>query len=125
MEIFASNFLDNYSVGGHTIRYSNLVEIAQGGPEIGALLIDGKALSTEPTHFGGPPVFYEKFMFVPRLKKSFVGRHFILCVIDLDDRSIKEIGSEEDLILLAKADHSTVYFFDDNPNTRLKSVNWK
>lgn len=124
MEIYATNFLDTYSVDGHTIKYSNFIEIAQGGPEVGILSIDDNVLG-EGDHFGGPPVFYKHYMFVPRLKKSFIGRHFKLCVINLNDLSTKEIGGKEDLILLSQVDDSTVYFFEDNPNATLKSIHWK
>lgn len=125
MEIYPVNFLDTYSVDGHAIKYSNFIEIAQGGPEVGVLSIDDKTLGTKEDYFGGPPVFYKNYMFVPRLKKSFLARHFKLCVIDLNDRSIKEIGDKEELILLSKVDESSVYFFEDNPNTKLKSIRWK
>jgi hypothetical protein len=33
MEIFPTNFPDKYSIEGHTVRYSDFMEIAQGGPK--------------------------------------------------------------------------------------------
>jgi hypothetical protein len=124
MEIFGTNFLDTYSINGHTIKYSDFIEIAQGGPEVGILSIDGKALVGKGVYFGGPPVFYKNHMFLPRLKKSFLARYFKLCVVDLNDRSIREIGGKEELILLSKVDDNLVYFFEDNPNAKLRSISW-
>lgn len=125
MEIYPINFLDSYSVDGHSIKYSNFIEIAQGGPEVGTLTIDGKAIGDKEDYFGGPPFFYQGKMFVPRLKKAFLGRYFKISIIDLIDLSMKEIGDKEDLVLINKVDDTTVHFFEDTPNTKIKSVRWK
>jgi hypothetical protein len=124
MEIFPTNFLDTYTVEGHTIKYSNFVEIAQGGPEVGTLSIDGKVLGVKGDYFGGPPSFHQGKMFVPRLNKALLGRYFKICVINLRDRSMKEIGDKEELVLISKVDETSVYFFRENPNTKLKSIRW-
>jgi hypothetical protein len=79
----------------------------------------------EADYFGGPPVFHKNYMFVPRLKKSFFLRYLKLCMINLSDHSMQEIGVKEDLILLSKVDDNTVYFFEDSPNKKLKSIRWK
>ena len=63
-------------------------------------------------------------MFVPRLNKALLGRDFKLCVINLNDRSMKEIGNKEKLMLISKVDETLVYFFTENPNTKLKSIRW-
>jgi len=124
MEIFAINFLDTYTEEGYTIKYSNFIEIAQGGPEVGTLTIDGKTVGVKGDYFGGPPFFHQGKMFVPILKKAVLGRHFKICVINLSDRSIKEIGDKEELALISKVDETLVYFFRENPNTKLKSIRW-
>src|SRR4051812_19113807 len=120
MEIFATNFLDTYSVNGHLIKYSNFIEIAQGGPEVGTLAIDGKTIGVNGVYFGGPPAFFNDYMFVPRLNKALLGRYYKICVINLSDRSIKEIGDKEELALISKVDETSVYFFRENPNVNLK-----
>jgi len=124
MEIFATNFLDTYSVNGHSIKYSNFIEIAQGGPEVGALAIDGKTIGVKGDYFGGPPAFFKDYIFVPRLNKALLRRYFKICVINLSDRSIKEIGDKEELALISKVDETSVYFFRENPNVKLKSIRW-
>lgn len=124
MELSPLNFLDTYSVDGHSIQYSNFIEIAQGGPEVGTLSIDRKVVGAKGDYFGGPPFFHQGKMFVPRLKKALFGRHFKICVIDLKKLSIKEVGDKEELVLISKADDNTVYFYEDTPNTKLKSIRW-
>jgi hypothetical protein len=124
MEIYPTNFLDTYSVDGHVIKYFNFTEIAQGGPEVGTLTIDGKGVGVKGDYFGGPPFFYQGKMFVPRLKKAMLGRYFKICVINLSDRSMKEVGDKEELVLISKVDETLVYFFSDNPNTKFKSIRW-
>lgn len=126
MEIYPLNFLDTYAIEGHLIKYSSFIEICQGGPEVARLSIDGRFLGAErDIYFGGPPVFYKGYMFVPHLKKSFLSRYFKLCVIDLNNLSMKEIGGKEELILLKEVNDNTIYFFRESPNLRLRSINWK
>ncbi|HJW29485.1 MAG TPA: hypothetical protein VJ508_09545 [Saprospiraceae bacterium] len=124
MEIFPTNFVDTYEVEGHTIKYSNFIEIAQGGPEVATLTVDGKTIGVKGDYFGGPPVFHQSKMFVPRLNKALLGRYFKICVIDLKNLSMQEVGSKEDLVLISKADDTSVYFYEDTPNTKLKSIRW-
>lgn len=124
METFSTNFLDIYPVNGHSIKYSGFIEIAQGGPEVAKLTINGKSIGEKEDYFGGPPFFYQDKMFVPKLIKSLLGRHFKICVINLSDLSLKEIGYKEELILISKVDNTTVYFFENTPNTKLKSIRW-
>jgi hypothetical protein len=124
MEIYPIDFVDKYSVESHTIEYTGIIEIAQGGPEVGTLTIDGKPVGVKGDYFGGPPAFFKDYMFVPRLNKALLGRYFKICVINLSDQSIKEIGDKEELALISKVDETSVYFFRENPNTKLKSVRW-
>ncbi|WP_143165112.1 hypothetical protein [Chryseolinea serpens] len=124
MQIFPTNFPDKYAVEGHTVQYSNFIEIVQGGPEVANLIIDGKMLGGKEDYFGGPPVFFKNYMFVPLLKKSFLRRYFKICVINLTHPSIAEIGDKEVLVLLSRVDETTVFFFEDLSNTKLKSIRW-
>lgn len=124
MEIFPINFLDSYEIDGHSIRYSDFIEISQGGPEVGTAAIDGKPVGGKGDYFGGPPFLHQGKMFVPRLIRALPGRYFKTCVINLSGRSIKEIGGKEELVLISKVDDSSVYFFRSNPNTKLEVVRW-
>ena len=124
MEIFPINFLESYEAEGRTIKYSSFVEIAQGGPEVGKITIDGKEVGSKGDYFGGPPLFHRGKMFVPRLKKAFLRRHFKICMIDLTNLSMEEIGEQADLVLISKVDDTSVYFYEDTPNTKLKTVRW-
>lgn len=74
--------------------------------------------------FGGPPGFFKNYMFVPLLKKPFLRTHFKICVINLTRPSIAEIGDKEILVLINKVDETTVFFFEDLSNTKLKAIRW-
>jgi hypothetical protein len=124
MQISPANFLTKYSEGGHSIQYSDFTEITEGGPEVGLVLIDGRNLGPKGNYFGGPPIFLKNYLFIPQLIKSSLGKHFKLCVVDLNDCSIREIGEKEELILLSKVNDNSVFFFKDIPNGKLKSVRW-
>jgi hypothetical protein len=124
MEIFPTNYLAEYLINGYTFKYSNFFEVAQGGPEVGTLSVNDEIVGTR-IFFGGPPVFYEDNLFVPILKKGLLGRRFKICLINLKDRTIKEIGYELDLILLKNVDEKTVFFYADSPNAKISSINWK
>ena len=124
MEIYPTNFLDSYQVGDHSIKYTDIVEMAQAAPEIGSLVINGVALAKDE-YFGGPPVFYKGKMFVPHLKRTLFGGPFRLCVIDLNLRTIRDLGGPEQLVLISKVDDDTVSFYRDIPNKTLKTIRWK
>jgi hypothetical protein len=125
MELFPQNFPDTYESLGHFIRYSNLKEIGQGGPEVGNLFIDDKIVGSPPLLFGGPLYIYKHNLFVPCFKKRFISSYFKICVIDLTTQSIKEIGGNERLVLISKVDDDLVFFYRAMPNLDLKSVPWK
>jgi hypothetical protein len=124
MQISPANFLTKYSQGGHSIQYSDFTEITEGGPEVGLVSIDGKSLGPKGNYFGGPPVFFKNYLFIPQLMKSPSRRYFRLSVVDLSDCSIKEIGENEELILLSKVNDNSVFFFKDIPNGKLNSIRW-
>ena len=93
------------------VDYSNLMEIAQGGPEIGNLFINGKQVKNY--RFGGPCIIQNDFIFVPVYIKRFFGTCFKLSKINSKDFSIKIIGKSKDLIYLDKIESNKIYFFED------------
>src|ERR1700741_651581 len=104
MDIYPLNYANQYLIDGHQVVYSKFIEVAQGGPEGGIVEIDGKLVGRDGDYFGGPSVFYGGHMFIPQLQTSILGRHFILCVVNLSDRSVRNVGTKRDLILLKNAD---------------------
>ena len=52
------------------VRYSNLMEVSQGGPEIGNILINGKKIDGR---FGGPILYDNGYLYVPAYVKKFFG----------------------------------------------------
>jgi hypothetical protein len=124
MTIYPINFPDTYLESGHTINYSGFMEITQGGPEVGNLFVDSKMVGTKKDYFGGPPAFVRNVMVAPLLKQSFLSKYFKVCVINLDDLSMREIGDKEQLILITKVDGKSIQFFTDLANIELKSIPW-
>jgi|SRR5688572_28140776 hypothetical protein len=123
-QISPANFLSKYIIDGHEIQYFDFKEISEGGPEVATLAIDKNTIGNGGL-FGGPPLFFQGKMFVPAFRKSKPAGHFKLCVIDLKDQSLKEIGSDEKLILIKKVDKDKVSFFGEIPNGKLNSVSWQ
>ncbi len=101
----------------HNIEYHNLREIAQGGPLVGQLSINGIALGGNYNYeFGGPLLCYNKYIIIPFYRRF----RFRLCVIDIDSMQIKVSDFSERLILLKGINDEHVEYFIDLDNTNLK-----
>ena len=104
--------IDNYE-----INYSQIMEIAQGGPEVGKFSINGKQVSS--AFFGGPILYKGEFVFVPIFVRKALITGFQLCRIHLKTLKIKRIGGIKDLIFLDKFDNGRIYFYEDLNKTKL------
>jgi len=111
-EILPSDYKETYHYNEYEIKYDNIVEMCQGGPEIGNLLINGK--NCFPTNFFGGPLLIEKGMiYLPVFYRSWLSSGFKLGVINLNNFSLKLFGKKENLILIEKIDGNYLYYFID------------
>jgi len=107
----------NKNLENDEVQYSNIIEIAQGGPEIGLLSVNGKIL--EGYLFGGPCIFNNDYIFAPLYIKSFFSSGFKLAQIEIKSRQVTKLGKCKDLIYLDKVKNNKVYFFEDLDKTIL------
>ncbi|MCT4646770.1 MAG: hypothetical protein N4A74_17400 [Carboxylicivirga sp.] len=103
------------------VSYSNLMEISQGGPEIGNLSINGKLV--DGYRFGGPCMINGEFVYAPVYVKKFFGTGFKLSQIHAQTLEVITLGKVKDLIYLDKVEDGKVYFFEDINKTI--SRNWE
>lgn len=92
------------------IIYTNLMEISQGGPEIGNLSINGEMVRGR---YGGPALYKDGFLFVPLLIKKFFRTGFQLVKIDTVTLRFEHIGEVKNLIFLDKIESNRIYFYED------------
>ncbi len=102
-------------IGNNEIVYSKLIEISQGGPEIGTMCINGKQI--ESYRFGGPFLSDNEYLFAPVFIRKFLGSGFKLAKINLQTLEVKIIGKTKNLIFLDKIENGQVYFFEDSDKT--------
>ena len=109
--------------GGVKVNYSNLMEITQGGPEIGDLHINGKLI--DGYRFGGPCIIDGGFVFAPIFVKKLLGNGFKLSKINAATLEITVLGKSKDLIYLDKIEDGKVHFFEnvDKTISRYHKVN--
>ena len=108
----------NKKSGNVEVSYSNLMEISQGGPEIGDLSVNGKLI--EGYRFGGPCIIDNGFVFAPVYIKKFFVTVFKLSKIDVRSLEITILGKSNDLIYLDKVKGEKIYFFEDVNKTILR-----
>ena len=108
----------NKKLGSVEVSYSNLMEISQGGPEIGDLSVNGKLI--EGYRFGGPCIIDDEFVFAPVYVKKFFGTGFKLSKIDVRKLEVTMLGKSKDLIYLDKVKGGKIYFFEDISKTTLR-----
>lgn len=104
-------------IDGIEIKYLNLMEISQGGPEIGNISINGKILTDH--RFGGPFLHDNQYIFIPLYTKSFLSSGFKLAKIMIETLSIELIGKTKNLIYLYKIENSKVFYYQDLEKSEL------
>ena len=106
------NFDIQKNIEGLDVRYSELMEIAQGSPEVGFIYINGVKVQCKD-RFGGPFLVHRECLYVPIFIRRFFNSGFKLAKIDIRTLEIEMIGSVHGLIFLSRIENSKVYFFED------------
>lgn len=120
MKIFPLNFSAKYKFKNNIVEYVDLHEIAQGGPEIGKLLID-RQLFLKELFFGGPLFYYEHShsVLLPVHSSSFLKNGFRIIVIDLMTKEYKVSKRKEKLILFKSINNGVLEYYTDLENKML------
>ncbi|WP_410220752.1 hypothetical protein [Pedobacter sp.] len=111
------DFSINKIIGNYRLVYSNLIEISQGGPEVGTISIDGKEISSYK--FGGPILHDNKKLYIPFFIRKFCISGFRLCKINLETLNIEMIGDIKNLIYLDKIEGDKILFFEDMKRSKM------
>src|SRR5690606_31380551 len=101
-------------VGDVEIAYSDLMEISQGGPEVGNLSINGKIVEGR---YGGPAICQDEYVYAPAHVKKFLGIGFKLARINIATLEVEHLSKTKDLIFLDKIEENRIYFFEDLSKT--------
>ena len=99
------------------VHYSQLMEVSQGGPEIGNIIINNKEI--EKFKFGGPLIFQNKFIYIPIYIKKFFYSGFKIARINVETFNIVQFGKIKDLIFLEKIDKNRLVYYE-NRNKSIK-----
>lgn len=114
-----TDFETEFSCSGHIIRYSNLVEIVQGGPVVGKLFIDDTPVGNY--HFGGPALYHDNKLFAPMFIRKFCISGFRLCVIDLERLNVYFISKIKNLIYLDHIKDNQVFYYESHEKRQMHS----
>jgi hypothetical protein len=109
-----------YTVDGHVIEYRGLMELVQGGPEVGDLFVDGCRVGGT-LRFGGPLIPYQGAIYVPVYSKGLFSSGFVLARVDLTNGQVAKLGKRQGLIYLSKIEDDIVYYYTDIDQTRAKA----
>jgi hypothetical protein len=92
-------------------EFSDLIEIAQGGPLVGILSINGSPISKHL--FGGPILQDSKYVYAPQFVKRLCYSGFVLVRINIENFEIERLGKFERIVFLEKIADGEVYYFAD------------
>ena len=98
-------------INGIEVIYFDLMEISQGGPETGSILINENQIQSY--RFGGPCLCEGGYVYAPVYKKKLFSSGFKLSRINLQTLQTESFGEIKDLIFLDKIEGNRVYFFED------------
>lgn len=104
-------FIIDKNINGHRVKYIDLKEVCQGGPEIGCLLINETQLSS--SLFGGPFLCQENKIYLPMYINNFLSSGFKLVTIDLITHEQIILSGLKKMIYLDKIENGIVYFYED------------
>lgn len=100
------------------IQYSDLIEICQGGPLVGNLIINGKKVFND-TYFGGPLLYHDNLVFIPLFVRKFCVSGFKLSIIELDSMRMVLVNGIFDLIYIDSIKGNEILFYIDIDRTKL------
>lgn len=109
-----TDFNIDLKFGANHIKYLDLVEVAQGGPRIGRLFINGETIPNY--QFTGPFLYTNEFIFIP----AFIKSAFIIAKIRLSDRTINFLGESTDIICLEKIEGENIFYYNSLDQIYLK-----
>lgn len=102
------------------IEYFDLMEITQGGPEVGNLAINGSFLKGR---YGGPAIISkDKHIYVPAFVKKFWRTGFKLIRINSKTLEVEYLSETTNLIFLDRIEGNRIYYFQDLNKTILKYI---
>lgn len=93
------------------IKLTELMEIVQGGPEVGRLSIDEKKILSYL--FGGPFLCKDDCVYIPVYLKSFFYKGFKIAKININNQDVKILGNYENLISVYKIEEDFIYYYTD------------
>lgn len=114
-------FKDHIFIDNLEIKYVDLMEVNQGSPLVGTLLINKKIFSIEQ-RFGGPFLYQNKMLYIPLFVRRFCIVGFKLARINCHDLSISYLSKIEDLIYLKEIKNEKIFYFTDVYKDREKSI---
>lgn len=112
------NFSKDIKQDNWHIQYSNLIEICQGGPLVGNLIINGKKVFDDK-YFGGPPLYHDNLVFIPLFIRKFCVSGFKLSIIELNSMRLVLVNGIFDLIYIDSINESEILFYIDKDRTKL------
>lgn len=100
------------------IEYTNLMEICQGGPEVGKLYINDRRVEGS---FGGPALSDGNYVYVPEYVKNFLRSGFRLTRISTKSLRIERLGRVKGLIFLDEIQDNKIFYFEDLEKSKKSS----
>lgn len=105
-----TQFLEEKLIGKYKIEYSQLMEICQGGPEVGGLLINNNQVKGR---YGGPFIIKENDIYIPAYFNSLFKSGFKIARINLISLKVEYLSKIKPLIFLEKVVENRIYYFED------------
>ena len=97
------------------ISYDNVIEIEDGSPVVGLLLLNKKLIGDYL--FGGPLLHHQQCLYAPAYIRKPTGWGFKLAQINMVNFEVKVFGEIKGLIFLDKIEGGKVYYFNNLEKT--------
>lgn len=109
----------NKNIGDINVRYFNLMEIGQGGPEVGNIALNNHEINGR---YGGPILCDDNYLYIPAYIRKKIGWGFKLARINLVNYQVAYFGKFSDLIFLDKKEDGVIYYYNDLNRSILSQI---
>lgn len=106
------------SPSGVKLSYKYIIEVCQGGPEVGNLQIGDSLL--KGYWFGGPLLFWNNFVVVPLFERP----KFRIALVNIDTLQVTGIVGQFDVLVLSEVNDNVLSFYSDLFYSEMKHVDF-
>ncbi|WP_299121074.1 hypothetical protein [uncultured Tenacibaculum sp.] len=105
------------------VEYFDLMELSQGGPEVGGIKINNETIKNY--RFGGPCIISKEYVYIPVYIKKLCVSGFRIAEINIKTLEVSFISKIERFVVIDKVIDNNLYYYLNLDKTVSKTIKLK